>query len=60
MMSEKVKKCESCEFCEEYSVNKYKVCWLITDDEVMYIDDIPDDYECEDYRQRGKGNEDIH
>ena len=57
MIPEKVKKCESCEFCGEYTVNKYKVCWLITDDEVMDIDDIPDDYECKDYRQRGTKNE---
>lgn len=57
MMPEKVKKCESCEFCGEYTVNKYNVCWLMTDDEVMYIDDISDDCECKDYKKRGKKND---
>ena len=56
-MPEKVKKCESCEFCGEYTVNKYNVCWLMTDDEVMYIDDISDDCECKDYKKRGKKND---
>lgn len=47
-----MKKCESCEYCGEYTIYKYKVCWLLSDDEVMYIDCISEGYECEDYAER--------
>lgn len=47
-----MKQCETCEYCGEYTIYGYKVCWLMSDDEVMFIDDIEEGHECEDYKEK--------
>ena len=47
-----MKQCETCEYCGEYTIYEYKVCWLMSDDEVMFIDDIEEGHGCKDYKEK--------